>query len=375
MGIRSRVLGCLVVVGLGAVGAPAAQAAPVEQTSSYIVGLRGAAGLALAPRLGFRVEHAYGAAFQGFSARLSQSQVRALAADPAVSYVVPDTPVRALGEQPNPPSWGLDRIDQRRLPLDRLYRFATGAANVTAYVIDTGVRATHVDFGGRVSGGIDFVDDDNDPNDGNGHGTFIAGIIGGTRFGVAKEIRMVPVRVLDNSGAGSVADVIAGINWVAQNARRPAVINMSLGGSANQALDDAVRAAIARGVTFVVPAGSSASDAGNFSPARVREAITTAATRIDDCVFPPSNFGPLIDLYAPGANITSDWATSDTATLTASGTSWSTPHVVGGAALYLAGNPTATPAQVADTLIARSTKGVLCNVPPNTANRLLYTGP
>jgi subtilisin family serine protease len=354
---------------------PAAAVAPAESASGYIVALRDTQGLARARDLGVRPEHTYGAALNGFSARLTQAQARRLAADPLVAYVVADTAVRALGEQPNPPSWGLDRIDQRNLPLDRLYRFANTADNVTAYVIDTGVRATHRDFGGRVSGGIDFVDDDNDPNDGNGHGTFIAGIIGGTSFGVAKRIRIVPVRVLNNQGSGSIADVIAGINWVTSNARKPAVVNMSLGGAANQALDDAVRAAIASGVTFVVPAGSSASDAGNFSPARVREAITTAATRIDDCVFPPSNFGPLIDLYAPGAVVTSTWVTSDTATITISGTSFSSPHVVGGAALFLSGSPTATPAQVANFLITRSTKGVLCNVPPNTANRLLYTGP
>lgn len=356
---------------MGAAAVPTAQATPLEPASSYVVVLRDAGGVSLAGR----AEHVYDAALHGFSARLSQSEVRRLTADPSVAYVVPDTPVRALGEQPNPPSWGLDRIDQRALPLDRLYRFANGGENVTAYVIDTGVRATHRDFGGRVSGGVDFVDDDNDPNDGNGHGTFIAGIIGGAGFGVAKGIRIVPVRVLNDSGSGSIADVIAGINWVTANARKPAVVNMSLGGAANQALDDAVRAAIASGVTFVVPAGSSASDAGNFSPARVREAITTAATRIDDCVHPASNFGPLIDLYAPGVQVTSTWATSDTATITISGTSFSSPHVVGGAALLLAQRPTLTPAQVASALITRSTKGVVCNVPPNTANRLLYTGP
>jgi subtilisin family serine protease len=377
-GLGKRLATGVLTIGLApvavSVAVPAAQAAPVESTSAYVVTLRPGAATTLARQFADRVEHTYDTALQGFAARLRPSEVRRLRTDPAVADVVADTPVRALGEQPNPPSWGLDRIDQRNLPLDKLYRYATGAPNVTAYVIDTGVRATHQDFGGRVSGGVDFVDDDNNPTDGNGHGTFIAGIIGGARFGVAKEIRIVPVRVLDNSGAGSMADVIAGVDWVAANARKPAVANMSLGGSANPALDAAVRAAIASGVTFVVAAGSSNSDAGNFSPARVPEAITTAATRIDDCVFPASNFGPLIDLYAPGINITSAWATSDTATVTISGTSFSTPHVVGGAALYLAGAPTATPAQVATALINRSTKNILCNPRPNTPNRLLFTG-
>jgi subtilisin family serine protease len=387
--VGRRLAASVVAVGLGAVpgvlAGPAA-ATPSEPTASYVVAVRDPAALPLAHRFGARVEHTYGSAFTGFSARLSQSEVKRLAADPAVAYVAPDTPVsadgsalttgsRVLGEQPDPPSWGLDRIDQRTLPLDRLYRFPTEAETVTAYVIDTGIRASHRDFGGRVAAGPDFVDDDGNPDDGNGHGTFIAGIIGGTAHGVAKRVTLVPVRVLNNAGSGTIADVIAGINWVTANARKPAVVNMSLGGPANQALDDAVRASIASGVTYVVPAGSSASDAGGFSPARVREAITTAATRMDDCVFPPSNFGPLIDLYAPGQSVTSTWITSDTATITISGTSFSSSHVVGGAALLLAARPTLTPAQVAAALVRRSTGNVLCNVPPGTANRLLYTGP
>jgi subtilisin family serine protease len=262
----------VLVFGFGAVAVPGVSAEPA---TGYVVVLRDARGVSLAQRLGVRVEHRFDAALTGFSARLSQSQVRRLALDPSVAYVVADTPVRALGQQPSPPSWGLDRIDQRRLPLDQLYRYANTADNVNAYVIDTGVRASHVDLRGRVSGGIDIVDHDNNPDDGNGHGTFIAGIIGGTQFGVAKKIHIVPVRVLNDQGSGTTADVIAGINWVTQNARKPAVVNMSLGGSANQALDDAVRASIASGVTYVVPSGSSASDAGGFSPGRVQEAITT----------------------------------------------------------------------------------------------------
>lgn len=358
-----------------ALGVSTAPEVLAEPATGYIVSLRGAAGFGSATRLGVRIDHRYDTVLPGFSARLSRSQARRLAADPSVAYVVPDGTVHALGEQPNPPTWALDRIDQRRLPLDNLYRFPNTADTVTAYVLDTGVRASHSDIRGRVSGGTDIVDHDNNPDDGNGHGTFIAGIIGGTTFGVAKKVHIVPVRVLNNQGAGSTSDVIAGINWITANAHKPAVVNVSLGGPANQALDDAVRASITAGITYVVAAGSSASDASGFSPARVREAVVTSATQANDCVFPPSNFGPLIDLFAPGANILGIWITSDTATNTLSGTSFSAPYTVGGAALYLFDHPTATPAQVEAALITASTKNILCNVPANTANRFLYTGP
>lgn len=358
----------------------AALAIPVqanaEPAAGYIVVTHDAAAVdATTHRFGIKAEHTFRAVLPGFSARLSQSQLRKLAADKSISYIVPDTPVQAYGEQINPPSWGLDRIDQRNLPLDLRYRYVTEAANVHAYVLDTGVRRTHRDLAGRVLPGVDLVDNDGNPDDGNGHGTFIAGIIGGTNYGVAKKIKIVPVRILGNNGAGTISGVIAGIDWVTRNARKPAVANMSLGGPANQALDDAVRRSIASGVTYGVAAGSSGSNADNFSPARVREAITTAASNVNDCVHAPSNSGPAIDLYAPGVSITGPWITSDTATATLSGTSFSTPHVVGGAGLYLADHPTAPPAQVEAALVAASTKNKLCGVPSNTANRLLYTLP
>lgn len=291
-----------------------------------------------------------------------------------MAYVVPDTPVHALGKKANPQSWGLDRIDQRDLPLDGVYDYPNKAKNVTAYVIDTGVSATHQDFGGRVLPGHDFIDDDADATDGNGHGTFMAGVIGGEQFGVAKGAKIVPVKVLDDNGSGSTSDVIAGVDWVTANAAKPAVANMSLGGSANTAMDDAVRNSIASGVTYSVVAGGSSSDASNFSPARVPEAITVGSTDRNDCVASFSNFGSVLDLYAPGVEITGPWIGSDTATMTLSGSA-SAPHVAGGAALYLHDNPAATPADVAAHLASTATQGVLCDVPPDTANSLLYVGP
>jgi subtilisin family serine protease len=272
--------------------------------------------------------------------------------------------------QPDPPNWGIDRIDQRDLPLDRVYHYTTGAENVTAYVLDSGVRATHQDFGGRVGGGYDFVDNDTDPSDGNGHGTFVAGEIGGAEHGVAKRIKIVPVRVLDNNGAGSDTAILAGLDWVTRNARKPAVAVLAFGGLANAKLDAAVQKLIASGVSVVVASGQSGADAGQFSPARVPEALTVASTDQQDRVQGNANHGPLIDLYAPGVAVTSTWNTGDTATRTLTGIASS--HVAGAAALFLARFPAATPAQVARHLVGTATIGRLTGVPTDTANRLLH---
>jgi hypothetical protein len=370
MNLRKLIARVGVACLLTAAWAVPAAAAPER---AYIVMLSGDAS-AYTHRFSSSVEHVYSAALDGFSVRLSPREAAALARESGVDAVVPDAPVRALGEQLNPPSWGLDRIDQRDLPLDRVYRYPNEAAGVTAYVIDTGVRATHQDLGGRVLPGYDFVDDDTDASDGNGHGTFVAGVLGGTRYGVAKQINIVPVRVLGNTGSGTIADVIAGIDWVTHNAVKPAVANISLGGGPNTALDAAVRNSIASGVTYSVAAGGSATNAGNFSPARVAEALTIGASDMRDCLTSSTNRGPAVDMFAPGASIVGPWYTNDSAFVTLSGSSFSAPHVAGAAGIYLADHPSASAADVSAALVAASTKDRLCNVPPGTANRLLYVG-
>src|SRR5690606_2693822 len=298
-----------------------------------------------------------------------------LAADPAVASVIQNRTFHVTGTQPNPPSWGLDRVDQRNLPLNSSYTYPDKAGEgVTAYVIDTGVRISHNDFGGRAANGYDAIDNDNVAQDGHGHGTHVAGTVAGSSYGVAKKAKIVAVRVLNNSGSGTTAQVVAGIDWVARNAVKPAVANMSLGGSADSALDAAVRNAVASGVTFVVAAGNESTNASTKSPARVTEAITVGATTSSDARASYSNYGSVLDLFAPGSSITSAWRTSDSATSTISGTSMASPHVAGAAALHLADNPSATPAQVSSALTAAATSGVVGNPGSGSPNRLLHVG-
>jgi subtilisin family serine protease len=348
---------------------------------SYIVVLKGtqraavsAQATSLAAEYGAQVSRTYSTALQGFAVHASAEQARQLAADDAVSYVQQNQKFTVNDTQANPPSWGLDRIDQVDLPLDSSYTYATTADNVTAFVIDTGVRATHETFGGRVTGGFDAVDGDGDPDDGYGHGTHVAGTIGGSEYGVAKGVNIVPVRVLDDSGSGTTEQVAAGIDWVAANHSGPSVANMSLGGGVDEVLDQATQGAIASGVTFAVAAGNSAADASTFSPARVPEAITVAASDDADGQASFSNFGSIVDIYAPGVDITSAWNDSDTGTDTISGTSMATPHVAGAAALYLSANPTATPAAVAAALTGAASPDKITNPSAGTPNLLLHTG-
>ncbi|MFI5616483.1 S8 family peptidase [Streptomyces sp. NPDC051567] len=349
---------------------------------SYIVTLKDSAprsttesGKAVAKRYGAKIDRTYSAALNGYSVEVSEAQAKKLAADPAVASVVQNRLFTVDATQVNPPSWGLDRIDQTALPLNQSYTYPDHAGEgVTAYVIDTGVRITHQDFGGRASYGYDAVDNDNTAQDGHGHGTHVAGTVGGTAYGVAKKAKIVGVRVLNNQGSGTTAQVVAGIDWVTQNAVKPAVANMSLGGGADPALDAAVRNSIASGITYAVAAGNESTDASTKSPARVGEAITVGATTNTDAKATYSNFGTILDLFAPGSAITSTWGTGDAAVNTISGTSMASPHVAGAAALYLAQNPGSTPAQVSAGLVAAAVPNVVTGPGTGSPNRLLNVG-
>ncbi|WP_019890240.1 S8 family peptidase [Streptomyces purpureus] len=327
----------------------------------------------LAKEYGGTLSRSYNSAVNGFSATgLSETEAKRLAADPAVAKVVQNKKFHINEVQDNPPSWGLDRVDQAETAGDKKYTYPDGGGEgVTAYVIDTGVNTSHKDFGGRATSGFDAVDNDNDASDGNGHGTHVAGTIAGTAHGVAKKAKIVAVRVLDDSGSGTTEQVVAGIDWVTKNHQGPSVANMSLGGGADPALDEAVRKAIASGVTFGVAAGNESADAGEGSPSRVKEAITVASSTKEDEQSSFSNFGSVVDIYAPGSDITSAWIGGDDATKTISGTSMATPHVVGAAALYLAAHQDATPEQVAKALVDGSTDGAISNPSQGTANKLL----
>lgn len=343
-------------------------------SGSYIVMLDEKADKAdLAEEYGGTLRRNYSSAVNGFSASgLSETEAKRLAADPAVSKVVQNKKFHIDATQDDPPSWGLDRIDQAGTAGDGAYTYPDAAGgDVTAYVVDTGVRVTHKDFEGRATSGFDAVDNDDDADDGNGHGTHVAGTIAGASHGVAKKAKIVAVRVLDDAGSGTTEQVVAGIDWVTANHKGPSVANMSLGGSADPALDAAVQKAIASGVTFAVAAGNESSDAGEGSPSRVPEAITVASSTKDDEQSSFSNFGSVVDIYAPGSDITSAWNDSDDATNTISGTSMATPHVVGAAAVYLGGHPDATPEEVAAALTGGATPDAISNATEGTSNKLL----
>ena len=326
----------------------------------------------MAARYNGTVFFVYESALKGFAIQMTERAAQRLSADKRVAFVEQDSEVSINATQTGA-TWGIDRVDQRNRPLSTTYTYNTTASNVHAYIIDTGIRSSHTLFGGRSTGGTTVINDGNGTNDCNGHGTHVAGTVGSSTYGIAKAVRLHPVRVLSCSGSGSNSGVISGVNWVANNRVLPAVANMSLGGGASSALDTAVNGAINRSVTFAVAAGNSNANACNSSPARVPAAITVGSTTSSDARSSFSNFGTCVDIFAPGSSIRSTWATSDTATNTISGTSMASPHVAGVAALYLATHTTASPATVRNAIVNNATTNVLTGVGTGSPNRLLFS--
>ncbi|MCP4491829.1 MAG: S8 family peptidase [Gammaproteobacteria bacterium] len=320
--------------------------------------------------LGSVYEHA----LKGFSAQLTPEAATYLSNEPEIDYVIPDQTTELHAVQVSPPAWGLDRIDQENLPLDQSYEYLTDGTAVHAYIIDTGIRANHNEFTGRIGNAYDAMDNDNNPVDCNGHGTHVAGTVAGTNYGVAKNVVIHPVRVFGCGSGGSFSDTIGGINWILANLQLPAVANMSLGGGAYAPVDTAVNNLINAGVTTVISAGNDyGGNACNKSPARVQNAITVASSTISDQRSSFSNIGSCVDIIAPGSSIRSAWYTTNTATAVLNGTSMSAPHVAGVVALYLEENTASTPAQVSNVITANATENRISNAGAGTPNRLLFS--
>ena len=328
-----------------------------------------------AKQRGAEVQYDYAHVFQGFAATLSDDEVSRLRKNPHVVEVEPDYEVHASATQSPAPSWGLDRIDQWALPLNLDYNYSATGAGVTVYVIDTGIRSTHADFGGRVAPGYTAVNDGFGTEDCVGHGTHVAGTVGGTSYGVAKQVTLVPVRVLGCNGSGSNAGVIAGVDWVTsrvQSVGGPSVANMSLGGGISSLVDTAVTNSVNAGVSYAVAAGNSNTNACNTSPARVPAAVTVGASTNTDVRASFSNYGTCLDIFAPGLDIVSDWWTDDAAKATLSGTSMASPHVAGVMAAYLQDNPAATPAAVRDALVGNAGDALSTNLGTGSPDKLLH---
>jgi len=317
------------------------------------------------------LKNLYATALTGFAARnVSEAKAKSLEDDPRVKYVEQDRTVYAVASQSNA-TWGLDRIDARS-GLDDEYTYEATGSGVNAYILDTGINTSHEEFGNRASAGYDAVGDGQNGQDCNGHGTHVAGTVGGSTYGVAKDVNLIAVRVLGCDGGGSLSGVIDGVDWVTQNHQDPAVANMSLGGGDSQSLDDAVQNSIDAGVSYAVAAGNSDADACNSSPAQVADALTVGSTTSNDSRSSFSNYGSCVDVFAPGSDITSAWYTSDSATNTISGTSMASPHVAGAVALFLENNTGASPSTTFDKITNTATEGVISDV-NGSPNLLLYS--
>lgn len=363
-------------------GKPADTGRPADDgaAGSYIVqfapGADRAAEVSKAKALGMDVTYVYDAVFSGMAVNANQGQATALQQNPNVALVEADAVMTTQATQTSPP-WGLDRIDQRTRSLTTSYDYTSAGEGVTAYILDTGILTSHSDFGGRASSGWDYVDNDSDATDCNGHGTHVAGTVGGATYGVAKGVSLVAVRVLNCAGSGSASGLIAGINWViSTHSDGPAVANMSLGfGTGVSSVDTAVANLVKDNVTVAVAAGNSNRDACQSSPARTATAITVGATTSTDARASYSNYGRCLDIFAPGSSILSAWYTGADATSTISGTSMASPHVAGAAARVLQGNRTWTPAQVTSALTGAATPNVVTSAGKNSPNRLLFASP
>ena len=358
-----------------------ASAAQDDSEGTYIIVLKSANDIdgkeKQIAQMGGRTEKRFTNAINGLSVKIKHKDANQLRSEPNVLAVELDQPMFALDTQTPTPSWGLDRTDQRALPLSNSFTASAYGAGVDVYVVDTGVSTTHTDFSGRLRSGFSAINDGRGSNDCNGHGTHVAGTAAGTTYGVAKAASIIPVRVLDCAGSGTNTGVIAGLDWVIanHNAGVPAVANMSLGGGASFALDTAVQNAINDGVVMAVAAGNSNANACNYSPARAANAITVGATERTDVRASYSNFGTCLDIFAPGSGITSAWIGGTSATNSISGTSMASPHVAGVAAVLLDRYPTSTPADITSMLRSSATPNVVLSAGTGSPNYLLYLDP
>jgi subtilisin family serine protease len=322
-----------------------------------------------------KIERTFDASIKAYATEMTEAEAIRLSEHPSVKYVEEDGVVETQSVQPNAP-WGLGRIDQRAgtIPSDTNYEYGPTGAGVTVYIIDTGVWTENPDFNGRAIWGYDSFNDANRITECNGHGTHVAGIAGATTYGVAKNARLVSVKVFPCSGAAAVSDVISGIDWVRRNVVFPAVANMSLSGSRSGALEDAVGELIRSGVTVTAAAGNNGTDACSYSPGHLAEAITVGSTYYTDERPSSTNYGSCLDVFAPGVVIASTWNRPDMPSNSLSGTSMASPHVAGVAALFLEQNPTASPSQVADAIRVNATPDRVTEAGPGSPNLFLFSG-